>query len=211
MNDERRPHSIFTVDGNLFDFDDPMSAEITDHDIAHGLGNICRFGGQIVDFYSVAEHAILVCQLVYGHYIEPAHAFAALHHDSPEAYCGDVPTPMKHKLGAGYRHIYRDVEAAVAAHVGVSPDELHAGVIKDADALAMEVEAHVLKPHGWEKHVEVDDDDLERLALRWFHGYEPREAEHAFLRLHFAFINNAIILDKDYIRNYMENRDDEAE
>jgi hypothetical protein len=177
-------HALHTIDGHVFDFDNPLASTFTDHDIGHGLANICRFGGQATQFYSVAEHAIVVSVLVYHHYKVPQLAFAALHHDSAEAFTGDIPTPLKHKLGASYRAVYRDVEAAVAKHVGVPVDDLHAGVIKDADKLAMEIEAHVLKPEGWDADPALDQRMLARMAMRLIDCWDPTTAEAKFMVLH---------------------------
>ena len=38
--------------------------EITLTDIAYGLGNVCRYGGQCDAFFSVAEHSLSVAQLM---------------------------------------------------------------------------------------------------------------------------------------------------
>ena len=80
---------------------DPRPDEICIQDIAHALSNMCRYAGHCRGFYSVAEHSILVSQVV-----PEEHAFAALMHDATEAYLVDVPRPIKGYLG-GY-HEYED-------------------------------------------------------------------------------------------------------
>lgn len=66
--------------------------EITD--IAHALGNVCRYGGH-GEFYSVAEHSVIVSRLVSEEF-----AFQALMHDASEAYVGDLIRPLKHNIPA---------------------------------------------------------------------------------------------------------------
>jgi hypothetical protein len=53
---------ISTVSGGRFYPFDPEPSQIVFEDIATGLANTCRFGGQIDSFYSVARHSIFVSQ-----------------------------------------------------------------------------------------------------------------------------------------------------
>ena len=62
-------------------------------DIATALSKICRYAGRIPEFYSVAQHSVIVSKKV-----SPQLAFAALLHDAAEAYIGDVISPIKHDL-----------------------------------------------------------------------------------------------------------------
>ena len=62
-------------------------------DIATALSKICRYAGRIPEFYSVAQHSVIVSKKV-----SPQLAFAALLHDAAEAYIGDVISPIKRDL-----------------------------------------------------------------------------------------------------------------
>lgn len=97
-----------TRTGIVFDVLTPHSCDIRIEDIAHALSNLCRFGGHCRRFYSVAEHSVHVSYLV-----PPEHAFAALLHDATEAYCVDVPRPIKELLPR-YREIESGIWAAIA-------------------------------------------------------------------------------------------------
>ena len=52
-----------TASGGTISLIEPLLETITIGDIACGLSKVCRFGGQIKDFYSVAQHSVLVCML----------------------------------------------------------------------------------------------------------------------------------------------------
>lgn len=67
--------------------------------IAHALAQINRFTGHSSRPYSVAEHSLLVADIVRdaGHNCHAQRA--ALMHDAHEAFCGDVASPIKWSLG----------------------------------------------------------------------------------------------------------------
>ena len=72
---------------------DPHCDDVCIEDIAHALSLICRFGGHCREFYSVAQHSILVAGLVAM--VEPEFTLEALMHDAAEAYLGDFIRPIK--------------------------------------------------------------------------------------------------------------------
>jgi hypothetical protein len=87
-----------TLSGTI-DASDPDVEDIKLQDIAHGLSMICRYGGMCPQFYPVADHAILVAQIVIRETNNAVWALHALHHDSAEAYLGDQRGPLKRNLG----------------------------------------------------------------------------------------------------------------
>lgn len=91
---------VGTFNGRRIDLSYPDPDQINLHDIAQGLGNQCRFTGQVRDFYSVAEHCIHCAELVPEEY-----RLAALLHDAQEAYIADMSTPMKAEIGGAYREV----------------------------------------------------------------------------------------------------------
>lgn len=99
--------SITLADGQPFDFDDVTRFVPTPFVIAHGLSNVCRYGGQCPKPYTVAEHSVHVSYLV-----PTAYAFEALMHDASEAFLGDVVTPLKRKLPE-----YKKLEEELTAYI----------------------------------------------------------------------------------------------
>src|SRR5262245_34867592 len=104
--------TIMLQSGAWLDFCAPSASEFTIEDIAHGLANICRYAGQCSNFYSVAEHSILVSETAKGF------EFEALLHDAAEAFMGDITRPLKQMLPE-YKRIEREVEHAIFERFGV--------------------------------------------------------------------------------------------
>ena len=83
-------HYFRTYTDRNVDLFDPKTSEISIFDIARSLSQLCRFLGHTTRFYSVAQHSILVSQLV-----PDEDALWGLLHDASEAYTGDLPRPFK--------------------------------------------------------------------------------------------------------------------
>lgn len=130
--------TILTNSGFYFDFTRPEASVFTEVDIAAGLSKTCRFGGQCREFYSVAQHSILVASMV-----PPEDRFTALMHDAAEAFVGDIPSPLKALL-PDFKIIEKRVEAVIAERFGLMfpfPPS-----VKHADLRALKTEREDLMP-----------------------------------------------------------------
>lgn len=117
---------------------DPQPHEIEIEDIAHALSHLCRFGGHCDRFYSVAEHSVYV-----SHHVPREHALQALLHDASEAYCVDIPRPLKRFI-PGYIEIEDRISRAIAHRFGL-PVEMHPEV-HEADMRMCVTEARQIMP-----------------------------------------------------------------
>ena len=149
----------------------PRAEDIDPADIAHALSLLCRYGGHVDRFYSVAEHCVLMSEAV-----APEHALWALLHDATEAYVVDVPRPLKRNL-PGYKDIESVVMAAIVERFGLPsvfmPDEVH-----DADNRILLTERNALMSATRERWAQ---EDLGPLPVT-IHAWSPPEAERRYAR-----------------------------
>ena len=104
----RKGDFIQTFTGRMFWPIDPQPDEVDIEDIAHALSNVCRFCGHTREFYSVAQHSVLVSEIV-----PAAFALEGLLHDATEAYISDVARPVKPYL-TNYKEIEINLYRAIA-------------------------------------------------------------------------------------------------
>ena len=99
--------------GNVFDLDGERTYDI--RDIAHALSRICRYGGHVREFYSVAQHSVLVSR-----HVPRADALWGLLHDATEAYLGDVVRGLKYRPQMiEYRRIEKQIEREICQVFGL--------------------------------------------------------------------------------------------
>lgn len=125
-------HSILLNSKQYFDLAKPDSELVCLKDIAAALSKICRFGGHIREFYSVAEHCILASKEAAKAGYSWEECRALLLHDAVEAYVGDMVKPLKVLVGAPYMEVERDVEHAIELAFGIKFAD-HKEVIKRFD------------------------------------------------------------------------------
>lgn len=112
-------------------------------DIAHALGNVCRFQGHVRAFYSVAQHCVLTAALV-----PPEKALWALLHDSPEAYLCDLAGPIKRDtdLGVLFKRAELAAATAIESAFRLPPGAFEDEDVKRADWAILQVEGRQLMP-----------------------------------------------------------------
>jgi hypothetical protein len=147
---------------------DPRPEDICIQDIAHALSQLCRFGGHCVEFYSVAQHCVMVASI-----LPPELRLAGLLHDATEAYLVDIPRPLKIAL-PDYQRIEDALHTIIGEKFGVRFDDPR---IKSADNIALVTEARDLldpAPTDW-RLVEIPLD----VAIS---PMTPHFAQQAFLK-----------------------------
>ena len=126
MNTVERTHtcsSILLGSGNYYDYQKPDEVTLTIQDYVASLAFECRYRGQCIDkstgkpvFFSNAQHCVL------GSYqIEPEYAYEFLMHESGEAVCGDMVSPLK-RICPDFKKIEKAAEQQIKRHFGVITD-----------------------------------------------------------------------------------------
>ena len=174
-----------TFTGHRFYPLSPRADEIDPVDIAHALSLLCRYGGHVDRFYSVAEHCVLM-----SHAVPAEHALWALLHDATEAYVVDVPRPLKREL-TDYAAIENGVMAAILARFELPCADTHAHrihdfrcggmmppAVKNADNRILLDETAALMPRRehW-----TQDDEFEPLGVT-IRAWAPGVAEQHYTR-----------------------------
>ena len=96
----------------------PSQDEIDIADVAHSLSQQCRFLGHTDALYTVAQHSVLVSEMV-----PPEDALWGLLHDASEAYLCDLPAPIKRDPQMEfYRIVEEHLLACVARKFGLAPE-----------------------------------------------------------------------------------------
>lgn len=162
-----------TNSGRRFYPQDPRPEEIDAGDIAHALSLLCRYGGHVDRFYSVAEHCVLMSEA-----IAPEFALTALLHDATEAYVVDVPRPVKRYLPE-YAVLEQKVWSAITtrfglpAYIGLPPE------VKEVDNRILLNERATLLRNA-EVGVWNDIETMEPLPVV-VEGWLPAEAEARYI------------------------------
>lgn len=151
-------------------------------DIAHALSMNCRFNGHVNHFYSVAEHSVMVAQIMADFGL--GDPMEGLLHDATEAYLTDVPAPFKQFL-PDTQEFDGKLEAALRKQYGL-PAEKTPGC-KYADWMALFIEAYWLMPSRGKIFLDpqnIRDCALEH-KLRYFPARDtPSRARHRFMQMY---------------------------
>jgi hypothetical protein len=154
---------------------DPSAEMIDIETIARALSNQCRFNGHVRNFFSVAQHSIMVSE-----YCAREDALWGLLHDASEAYIVDIPRPLKRWEGfSGYMALEKRIMEVICGKFDLSlnmPDS-----VSYADDLILRWEFRDnLQPRIEEifQQLQGDDSDLPKSKLFYFN---PKEAELVFL------------------------------
>lgn len=135
--DEPEPvwaHMLRTASGAYVDPLALQPQDVSIVDVARSLSHLCRFGGHVPVFYSVAQHSVIV-----SHNVPPQHALWGLLHDGGEAYLLDMPKPIKVRDAmAQYREAETAAQRAVIHAFGLVMPQPAEVTLADQRALATE-------------------------------------------------------------------------
>lgn len=152
--------------GRYVNIKDPQPETLLLEDIAHKLAQVNRWGGSARYPYSVAQHAVFVSRRVEQLGGTPRQQLLALHHDSAEAWLGDLPRPWKKLMGRVYAKLTERFDRRIAEALflpeSTEDDEL---LIKSADRWTLILEARHLMPSGGRGWAEARGEDWDLLGI----------------------------------------------
>ena len=131
------------------------SSRVLPQDIALGLSRIFRFCGQTIQPYTVAQHSLLVAELMRRRYQSYRAALAGLLHDAHEAFTSDIPKPAKdflERAGTGLRGEWKTpvstmeqaLDDMIRSSLGVEHLEVSWEGLKQCDDQARAIEMNVM-------------------------------------------------------------------
>ncbi len=178
--------AIPLVSGSYLDLANPDCSVIRPVDIAAGLRQP-RFGAQTREFYTIAQHSLLVLRLVspiarqLGGEKGLQLRRCALMHDAAEAFIHDIVTPLKRQIAGAYRPIEARLEGRLADRFGWSWTDYRREQVKLADLQALAIEQRDLigRTDAWPILDRIDRAALGSIKItRCWH---PDEAQDRFL------------------------------
>lgn len=157
------------------------AVDLSIEDIAHSLGNQCRYTGHCRHFYSVAEHSVLCSML--AEELGLCDPFEALMHDAHEAVISDVAAPWKQYL-PDLQKAEKVAELDLRSRHNL-PLETTEGC-KDIDYIALYIEAYYLMKSKGEDFIDPRNLRVDALRLIKRNGWkvaglEPALAKTAFI------------------------------
>lgn len=124
-------------DGKPYDLLTPSVEGVPEPEvIAASLSKLCRFTGHLDQFYSVAEHSVILSRIVEEHLL-PGYIRAAanaLMHDAQESLVADISTPLKRSsVMIEYEVLEREWKAAVELKYDTALTMEDGAVVAEAD------------------------------------------------------------------------------
>jgi len=173
-----------TFKGHYFHPQHVAELDVDIEDIAHALAGTNRYCGHLNDFYSVAQHSVIVANLVnfYGAHTHEIFGnelkeltLAALLHDATEAYMPDMPSPVKALLPD-----FKELEHKVSQHIFDHFDLTYPyhKLIKTVDTNLRGSEVACMS--NW-----ADKTNVEDLYKMEIHPANPKLAEEQFLNFYY--------------------------
>ena len=137
--------TITTYSGIRMNPVNPQREDIDIRDIAHALSLVCRGGGHVIQFFSVAQHSLICAEEARLRGCSARVQMGALLHDSSEAYMSDLVRPVKQQIPQ-YRTIEnRLIDIIWNAYIPGEPlTEEERRIIKEIDDDAMSWDMKIL-------------------------------------------------------------------
>ncbi len=136
--------------------------------IAHSLAQINRYTGHASRPYSVAEHSLLVADILAAMGLDHHAQRAGLMHDGHECMCGDAASPVKVVVGLAWAECENPLALLVRTTYGLrSAHTAHGKAVRLADLMALATERRDLLPFDRQRNAAwgaIDQPGAARIA-----------------------------------------------
>lgn len=171
---------ILTHTGKRVNLQNPRAEDVCLGDIAFALARLSRFTGHVDPSWSVGQHSLLCAELarLQGGSLELQRS--CLIHDFPEAYLGDVSSPLKRCI-QGYHGLEILHFMAICKALGTPAEDEwmhdHQPKVKAIDQRAFEIEVQTFMPPHPDLPAMMPPTEDERRALMRPLYYRPDRVE----------------------------------
>lgn len=173
-----------TVSGNLYHPYNLKPEQVYIDDIAHSLAMQCRFNGHCTDFYSYAEHSILVSELASHDKIFKNTALNALLQTKQMNRLEAAMFGLLHDANKAYTNIescaLSTIQKSLFPNIDFCNSSINAVTIANRVARGLE-----LQFFGLQSNAETDENILETIEYfkgrKAIHCFGPASAERHFL------------------------------
>lgn len=180
---------VDTYSGKMVRFDEVDPSQVDIHDIAISLSRIARYCGHTREFYSVAQHSVLVSDQVLFLTRNYSLALQGLFHEAPECYgMSDIHGTFKRSLGGYAKKVIKSFEGKVFKALGL-PEELDP-VVDYVDSMLLVDEMSQLFENR-----KSDVDFKDNIKYGECEGFglvitslSPKEAEKSFINTYTSLI-----------------------
>ena len=156
-----------TFSGKKLNLLDPKPDQIDIQDIACGLAYKGYFSGQTPAFFSIAQHCLMVANLIPLEYVNNRDVMLlALMHDASEAYTGDMIKPLKVHLPE-FQKIENRLQTVINEKYGINWDLMD--IVKPYDREAQETCYQAFYKGGFVSF--LDPEEAKNLFLERFNQY----------------------------------------
>jgi hypothetical protein len=192
-------HWMQTYTGRPFRFDDLSDLQLDIRDIARPLSRLPRFGGHTSHPISVAEHSVVVSQILRAWNQPNIVQLHGLMHDAHEAFTGDIVAPLKRFLHDTMNFDISSLQDSIqnAIHQAFNIPDLELEIqevrIHNADLYACKLERNLVMKSSLEWDIDQIEIDQEHLTLYSYHT--PLEAFTKFSGL-FKYLMEHINADR---------------
>ena len=161
-------------------------------EIAHNLSQICRYAGATPGFYSVAEHSVIVAEMMYDNVnlIENnSNVLAAMYgllHDAHEAYIGDIIYPVKYIIKSEMLNtLINNIDIAILIKESLYLDfYIFSWLVEKFDKQLGSIECNkFFNTNQWKSSVTPE---YREILLKKIAMLQPRDAEQQFLSMYNA-------------------------